>query len=53
MRYYYLLHEVEVGRGCAARSYATQEVQHFAREWRVARQLAKICYKQDYAEVNA
>ena len=53
MRYDHLLHEVEVGGGCAARSYATQEVQHFVRERRVARQFAEICCKQDYAEINA
>jgi hypothetical protein len=45
MRYDYLLHEMEIGRGCAARSYATQEVQHFVRERRVTRQFAEISYK--------
>jgi hypothetical protein len=53
MRYDYLLYEVEVGRGGPTRSYTTQEVQHFVREWRVARQFAKICYKQNQAEINA
>ena len=50
MRDDYLLHEVEIGPRRAARRYATQEVQHFVRERRVAHQFAEICHKQDHAE---